>query len=214
MRISCKRFIGDEVAWRGRDGQSTLRRLGFAVRSSCRTFFRDLLDAGFSFERVGARQTGCRRDKVSDGEHDVENCSTNFLVQILVWKTGTEKCNIYHHQNLFEARILGQKEVFDGQELFNWVVGLVAKFLELCEQAVEVFVLVLEVLAKVAKHQLGHINLRDWLRPALLKTIALTTRATCAKIVILGWKFEWLIFTSLVLRRVSLCWKRVKVGVW
>lgn len=214
LRISCKRFIWDEVAWRGRDRQSTLRRLGFAFRSSWRTFFRVLLNAGFSFERVGAWQARCRCDKVSDGKHDVENCRTNFLIQIFVWKTGTEKCNIYHYQNFLEARILRQNKVFKGQELINWVVGLVAKFLELCEQAIEVFVLVFKVLSEVAKHQLRHINLRGWLRPTLLKTIALATRATCAKIVIQGWKFEWLIFTSLVLRRVSLCRKRVKVGVW
>jgi hypothetical protein len=74
------------------------------------------------------------------------------LVEVLVRKTGTEEHNINHDQNLFEAGILGQKEVFDGRKLLKRVVFLVAKFMELAEQAMEVSVLFFQVLTEVAEH--------------------------------------------------------------
>lgn len=70
-------------------------------------------------------------------------------------------------------------------------MGLIAEFLELSEEAVEVLVLLVQVLSKVAEHELGQINLSgSWLWPTLLKTISLATGAARARVVILGRELE------------------------
>jgi len=56
---------------------------------------------------------------------------------------------------------------------FKRIASLIAQFLELIEHAVEILVLVIEVLAEVAEHELREVNLSDCSWPFSLKTIPL-----------------------------------------
>lgn len=113
-----------------------------------------LVGVHFAFERVGAREAGCSSDEVGDGEHDVQDCGVDLGVDTVSAKACREQHNIDEDEHLLQSGIILQEELTQGQTLVKCAACLTTNFLHVTECAVKHLVLVVQLLAKVAKHQI------------------------------------------------------------
>lgn len=114
--------------------------------------------ACLSFESVSAGEAGGSGDEIGDSEHDVENCCAHFLVDVVGRERGREEHNVDEDKHLFEARVFLHENCPQGEARLQLATRVGPNLLKSTECAVKVQVLVVQLHAEVAEHEVRDID--------------------------------------------------------
>ena len=144
-------FVRHQVVRRGLNHQ--IRVFGWSRGIFC-WIIADRSRACSSFERVGAWEAGCCGHEIGNCEHYVEDCRANILIQVLVRKRSSKQDDIDENQNFFHAWVFREETLSHWSQVLKCELAVIAQSLQFWEDDAETFVLIVQILPKMAEHQL------------------------------------------------------------
>ena len=119
--------------------------------------------ADFVLERICPWKAGRRGHKVRNREHEVENGSSDILIEIFGGQACPEEREVYKHQDFLQTSVVLKEQLSKWQVSKHNSVCFACKFVKLRKCLVKRSVaLGMKLMAKVAQHQIWNWLLRSW----------------------------------------------------
>lgn len=183
----------------------------------------------FPLDLICTRKTCRCRDKIGNGEHEVDDDSSNILIDILWEHACTKQHEVDDHKNFFQIRVVLQEKLAQGQTGEHCSARFIVKLVELWEQIIESLVMRVNLLAKMATHQTrnrlfyrsSHLLHRrgNWLifvthASALIRrTKAKRIVLRIGKLVEICCRRSFPLFTPLILWSICLSWVSIEIRI-